>query len=85
MKSHANDNNNEQYSRRSNVRIYGIPEKKVEDYYDAVVNFCRNSLKCEIDQTHRVRKQRNDPTPRAMIVTFLSYQRQLRLNILKHR
>ena len=86
VKSHANDN--EQYSRRCNVRIYGIPEEKGENCYDAVVNFCRNCLKCdvavsEIDRTHRVGKQRNDSTPRAMIVKFLSYQSKL--EVLKHR
>ena len=86
VKSHANDN--EQYSKRCNVRIYGIPEEKGENCYDAVVNFCRNCLKCdvavsEIDRTHRVGKQRNDSTPRAMIVKFLSYQSKLK--VLKHR
>ena len=86
VKSHANDN--EQYSRQCNVRIYGIPEEREENCYDAVVNLCQNCLKCdvavsEIDRTHRVGKQRNDSTPHAMIVKFLSYQSKLK--VLKQR
>ena len=84
VKSHANDN--EQYSRQCNVRIYGIPEEREENCYDAVVNLCQNCLKCdvavsEIDRTHRVWKQRNDSTPHAM--KFLSYQSKLK--VLKQR
>jgi hypothetical protein len=84
VKSHANEN--EQYSRRCYVRIYGIPEGK--NGYDAVLKFCENDLKCavaldEIDRTHRVGNSRGVSKPRAIIVKFLSFQTKLR--VLKHR
>lgn len=86
VRSHANEN--EQYSRRYNVRIHGIPEEKGENCYDIVLRFCRDELKCdvgvnEIDRTHRVGKTRDDSTPRAIIVKFLSYQSKVK--VLKHR
>lgn len=86
VKSHANEN--EQYSRRCNVRIYGIPEEQGENCYDAVLKFCENDLKCavaldEIDRTHRVGNSRGVSKPRAIIVKFLSFQTKLR--VLKHR
>ncbi len=34
----------QQYSRRCNVRIYGLCEEKGENCYDVVANFCRNDL-----------------------------------------
>lgn len=76
VRMHANDN--EQYSRRCNVRIHGIPEKKDENCYGVVTEFCKQDLGCElgvheIDRTHRVGKP-NDNSPRALIVKFCSYQ-----------
>lgn len=61
VKSHANEN--EQYSRRCNVRIYGIPEVEVEgeNCNKVVSDFCKDDLKYiseyEIDRTHRVSYQ----------------------------
>lgn len=76
VKIHANDN--EQYSRRCNVRIHGIPEKKDENCYEVVTEFCKQDLGCEfgvheIDRTHRVGKPKDD-SPRVLIVKFCSYQ-----------
>ena len=77
-KLHSNDN--EQYSRRCNLRIYGIPETDGENCYDLVTTFCKEDLKCdfdknEIDRTHRVGKVKEGSiSPRAIIVKFISYQ-----------
>ena len=65
----------QQCSRRCNMRIYGIPEKKGQNCYDAVLKFCKNDLKCavaldEIDRTHHVGNLRGDFKPRAIIVKF---------------
>ena len=74
---HANEN--EQYSRRCNVRIHGIPEVESENCYEVVVDFFRKDLRCEvneseIDRTHRVGKRQAGYKPRAIIVKFCSYQ-----------
>ncbi|CAB4002037.1 Hypothetical predicted protein, partial [Paramuricea clavata] len=50
-------NENEQYSRRNNLRFYGIIEKETEDCYDEVVKFCDRDLgvaieRNEIDRAH---------------------------------
>ena len=82
-KLHAN--NNEQYSRRCNLRIHGIPEKAGENCYDLVIAFCKEELKCdvalnEIDRTHRVGKSKQDShLPRAIIVKFVSYQSKVKV------
>ena len=87
VKSHANEN--EQYSRRCNVRIYGIPEEQGENCYDAVLKFCENDLKCavaldEIDRTHRVGNSRGACFETTCYnCKFLSFQTKLR--VLKHR
>jgi peptidoglycan hydrolase CwlO-like protein len=54
-------NDNEQYSRRNNLRIYGIAEKQIENCYDEVTKFCNEELgvsieRNEIDRAHRVGK-----------------------------
>ena len=59
-----------------------------ENSYDAVLNFCKNDLKCpvaiqEIDRTHRVGKSSGDSKPQAIIVTFLCFQSKVK--VLKHR
>lgn len=42
-KAMANDN--EQYSRRNNIRLFGLTEEAGEDCYDVVLGFCENDLK----------------------------------------
>jgi hypothetical protein len=51
-KLHAN--NNEQYSRRCNLRIHGIPEKAGENCYDLVIAFCKEELKCDVALTGKL-------------------------------
>lgn len=85
VRKHANEN--EQYSRRCNVRIYGIPENEGENCYELVSDFCKQDLHCEleerdIDRIHRVGKLRVG-SPRALIVKFCSYQ--IKAKVMKSR
>ena len=54
-------NNNEQYSRRHNVRISGYVEEKGENCVEKIVNFCNEKFGVaitdeNIDRAHRVGK-----------------------------
>ena len=74
VKKHANEN--EQYSRRCNIRIFGLPELENEICYEVVTEFCKTKLgydleSCEIDRTHRVGRPRLGKQ-RAIIVKFCS-------------
>jgi len=76
----AKANNNEQYSRRNSIRIFGQNEEEGEDCYAKVVDLCENVLEIEVgrnelDRVHRVRKPREagdgserPPPSRAMTV-----------------
>ena len=90
-------NDQEQYSRRNCVRIFGVPEKERENTSKIVCEIANShldvSLKMEdIDRSHRVGR-RPEPhagpvstsgqKPRAIIVKLTSYQH--RLNLLKNR
>lgn len=71
-------NDNEQYSRRHNVRISGFAEEKDENCVEKVVNFCNEKLGVaitdeNIDRAHRVGKP-NDNKPRAIIVRFKAHK-----------
>ena len=78
-------NNNEQYSRRNSIRIFGLSEEEGEDWYDKVLDLCENVLKIEVgrdelDREHRVGKPREvvegserPPPPRTMIVKLKGY------------
>lgn len=77
IKSHANDN--EQYSRRCNLRFHDIPEQKGENCLLVLSKFCKEELDCDIapqdiDRAHRVGRIRSDGSSRAIIVKFVSYQ-----------
>ncbi|CAB4031961.1 Hypothetical predicted protein [Paramuricea clavata] len=70
-------NDNEQYSRRSSVRIYGIPEGPKENCIKKVCDFFQKEMDLafaeeDIDRTHRVGKKNRDGN-RAMIVKFKAY------------
>ncbi|XP_039283399.1 uncharacterized protein LOC120351172 [Nilaparvata lugens] len=75
----------EQYQRRSNVCIFGLPEKSGENVTEVVTKLCSDKLKFSIDATlidlcHRVGRLHSRPgeteaRPRAIIVKFISYQR----------
>ena len=73
-------NANEQYSRKSNIRISGIPEDEVEDGR-VCIEKGKSFIQCnldvnvednEIDKAHRVGKRRTS-SPRSMIVKFISH------------
>lgn len=72
----------EQYSRRKNLRIYGVPEEKGEDTTKKVLDICKNVLKLDtsvhdIDRCHRIRtkspKKENSKKPPAILVKFVRY------------
>ena len=69
-------NENEQYSRRANIRIFGIPEDKGEDCMKKTLAFLNEQLgltfkESDIDRVHRVGRPRMNAT-RAMIVKFMA-------------
>ena len=77
-------NDNEQYSRRNNIRIFGLAETEGEDCYDVVLKLCQNDLdinvtRDELDRAHRVGKPKKSrdgqtsPPPRAMIVKLAGH------------
>ena len=73
-------NDNEQYSRRYNVRIFGCVEEEGESCSQKVTNLCRDKLELtdftvdKIDRCHRVGKLRTGGKPRAIIVRLKSYE-----------
>ena len=82
-------NNNEQYSRRNNLRIFGIPEVVGEDCYDVVLSLCVNDLginvsREELDRAHRVGRQKDarqgqtSPPPCAMIVKLAAHRTKMK-------
>lgn len=75
----------EQYSRRNNVRISGIPEQPGEITDEIVVSLCNEAMKmtppievAEIDRSHRVGKQSNKSI-RPILVKFVSYRTKARV------
>jgi len=70
----------EQYARRNNVRVFGVPEKDNEDTDNMVLSIFNDQLgvpigKDDIDRSHRV-GVRSEDRPRAIIVKFVSYRRR---------
>jgi hypothetical protein len=81
VKMYANEN--EQYSRRCNIRIFGLTELEDENCYEVVTEFCKTKLGYnlelrEIDRTHRVGRLRPGKQ-RAIIVKFCSYQSKIKV------
>lgn len=67
----------EQYSRRYNVRVFGLQETKGEVVLDKVLDVFNNNMKIciteeNIDRCHRI--GRPGSTPRSIIVKFKSYK-----------
>ena len=76
--------NNEQYSRRNNIRIMGLPEAKGENCLTEVYSWIRKTLHADIKDTdiqaaHRLKGQ----APRPTIVSFVS--RQVREKVISNR
>lgn len=81
------NNDLEQYSRRNCLRIFGIPETENESTDDEVIKFAKSRLDVqidpsEIDRSHRIGKP-GSPSPRHIIVKFLSYS--VRQRVIKNR
>ena len=83
---------NAQYSRRNNIRIYGVKEAKGENVIATVTNLINTKLglkdfkSYEIDVAHRLGVYDNspiDPKPRAIIVRFV--RRIVRDIVIKNR
>ena len=83
-------NDQEQYSRRNSIRLFGIPEKDKENTNEVVCEVARNHLGVnlrpdDIDRTHRVHRRVDQQQhgsakkPRAIIVKLTSYQTRQRL------
>lgn len=69
--------NSEQYSRRNNLRIFGVPEERNEDTSKVVTILCKEKLKLDIspdlmDSCHRLPGK--EPQHRPIIVKFLSHR-----------
>lgn len=70
----------EGYTRRWNLRVYGIPEKEREDVRENIIQVCqqllpeaRDKLPYIVDTVHRLgRKQMSNDKPRGIIVQFTS-------------
>lgn len=65
----------EQYSRKNNVRIYGVPKTEAEDTYDTVVKLCNEKMgldivTADIDICHRL-PGRNNRGDDPIIVKFV--------------
>lgn len=75
----------EQYSRRNNIRIFGMPEKQNENLEDSVIDIFEKKLnvhvpKEAIERIHRTGRHSEGKT-RPVIIKFLSYKtRQQVLN-----
>lgn len=71
--------NLEQYTRRSNIRVFGVPEENNENLETKLIETFKNKMNLVIkpefiDRCHRLGKIRNDGKHRAVIVKFCSYK-----------
>lgn len=72
--------NLEQYSRRNNLRFFGIPDEPDEDVERKVLDVITNKMNVKlpesaIDRCHRIGNRQNNRTkPRQVIVKFTSYK-----------
>lgn len=72
----------EQYSRRNNIRIYGLSESVGEDIEKIVLDICTDKLKVSlppfaIERCHRIGRLHENVTgrkPRSVIVKFANYK-----------
>lgn len=70
----------EQYTRRNNLRFFGVPEVECENTEELVINIINAILKLQVDindieRSHRVGAPSEDPKKyRAIIVKFCSYR-----------
>ena len=83
---------NAQYSRRNNLRFFGVKEERVEDVTAVLTDIVKNKLKIDdftpsdIDIAHRLGNtdpKEKDPKPRCIIARFV--RRTMRDKIIKSR
>ena len=83
-------NDQEQYSRRNCIRVFGVPESPQEDTTTTICKIAQEKLHItlkpeDIDRSHRVRRRNppphpgSRPKPAAIIVKLTSYQHRQRL------
>lgn len=71
---------NEQYSRKNNIRIYGLEENPDKNPQEKIIGLAREELgveikeeEIEIEIAHRIgQTRRSQNKPRAVIIKFLS-------------
>ena len=75
----------EQYSRRNNLRLHGIPEQKDENLGEVVVKMLNKELQLappltdsDIDRLHRIGPRKSEE-PRQCIVKFTNYRTRERI------
>uniref|UniRef100_A0A1Y1MUD8 L1 transposable element RRM domain-containing protein n=1 Tax=Photinus pyralis TaxID=7054 RepID=A0A1Y1MUD8_PHOPY len=67
-----------QYSRRNNIRVFGIPETSGENVEDKFLSVTKDRMSIvlmpnEIERCHRIGKKINNK-PRPVIIKFMSYK-----------
>ena len=77
----AKANDNEQFSRRQNVRVTGFVEENEENCAEKFVNLCREKIGLDVnddivDRAHRVGKK-EERTNRAIIVRLKTHKDKL--------
>lgn len=77
----AKANDNEQFSRRQNVRVTGFVEENEENCAEKFVNLCREKIGLDVnddivDRAHRVGKK-EERTNRAIIVRLKTHKHKL--------
>ncbi|KAK4311273.1 hypothetical protein Pmani_017207 [Petrolisthes manimaculis] len=76
----------EQYTRRNNLRITGIKEKETEDVAEMSMDLINKNV-CElepitiddVDRVHRVGRRRDDGVPRPILIRFSTYRARQRV------
>lgn len=69
----------EQYSRRTNIRMFGIVEEKAENVEEKVVKIFKDIMKvnidsCNIDRCHRIGQQKKNGAIRGIMIKFNNYK-----------
>ena len=76
---------NEQYSRKNNIRIYGLEENPDENLQEKIIGLAKEELGVEIKDkeieiAHRIgQTRRSQSKPRAVIIKFLSNKSKMQL------
>lgn len=72
----------EQYQRRNNIRVFGVPEEHGENTDEVFLKIAREKLgvhlsELDIDRSHRVgRRMPDSRKPRPIIIKFVSYRKR---------